>query len=472
MRDAPPIRSFWLQQALAGEQAGVSPLAGDTRADVCIVGGGFTGLWTALELKRREPALDVLVIDRDICGGGASGRNGGFAMTWMSKADAVLARCGAQDGVRWLRESEQAVAAIGAFCAEHGIDAEFRHDGWLWGAGSDTQMGAWSATLDRLDRLGLHPFEELSRERARALGGSERLVGGVLERGVATVQPARLARGLRRVAAARGVRIHERTAMLDLLPAGAPRVRTDRGTVRAERVVLALNAWAHELAVFRRSILPVASDVIMTAPAPERLAGLGLTSGLAISDSKMLVNYYRNTPDGRICFGKGGGAIPFAGRLGARFDGDSPRRTEVHRELLGFYPELGPVPLAAAWRGPATRTADGLPRFGRLPGAPAVVYGHGYTGNGVAPSYLGGKILAAMALESGDEWGAGPMLEARPSRFLPPEPLRFLGAGVVRGAIRRKERAEDRGARATRLDRALAALAPKGLAPVKDPDRS
>ena len=152
------MRSYWLQQALAGEE-GIeeTPLAGDLSVDVCIVGGGFTGLWTALRLKALEPALDVVIIDRDICGGGASGRNGGFCMSWMSKAASVINICGAQEASVMLRASEAAVGEIGGFCRDHDIDAQFRHDGWLWTASNRAQMDAWSDTVEVLDRLGSSP---------------------------------------------------------------------------------------------------------------------------------------------------------------------------------------------------------------------------------------------------------------------------------------------------------------------------
>ncbi|NIM28941.1 MAG: FAD-dependent oxidoreductase [Gammaproteobacteria bacterium] len=463
------MRSFWLEQALDAEPASPVPLDHDLSTDVCIVGGGFTGLWTALEIKRRDRSVDVTVIEADLCGSGASGRNGGFAMTWMSKAATLLEICGGQEGVRLLRASEDAVRAIGAFCDSHGLGAHFRQHGWLWTASNRRQIGAWQSTLDVLARHGLEPFDVLAPAQVAALGGSERHLAGVFEGSVATVQPALLARTLARVASEQGVHIYERTAMTGLQGGARPVVRTREARVTAEAVVLALNAWAHELPVFRRSILPIASDVVMTRPVPDRLHAVGLDTGIAISDSRMLVNYYRSTPDGRLCFGKGGGAIPFAGRLGRRFDDASPRREAIAREIGRFYPTLADAGIAAAWRGPATRTATGLPHFGRMPGAAAIVYGHGYTGNGVGPSHVGGQFLASLALGARDEWSQSPMVERRPARFLPPEPVRYAGGQLVRAAVGRKEAAEDAGREPGRLDTALAGLAPSGLAPVRKP---
>ncbi len=463
------MRSYWLQQALADDDAAITPLDGDRRVDICIVGGGYTGLWTALNLKEHDPSLDIAIIDADICGGGASGRNGGFCMTWMSKAATLIKLCGAQEGVRLLRESHNAVTAIGQFCADHGIDSHFRHDGWLWTAGNAVQVGAWSETLEQLDKLGIDAFDELDADEVARRTGSEVHFGAVFERGIATVQPALLARGLRRVAAERGVAIYEQTKMTRLIRETTPRVKTNRGTVTATRVILALNAWAHELPEFRRSIIPIGPSAFVTEPAPERLAEVGLTDGVAISDSHMLVNYYRTTLDGRLAWGKGGGRIPFAGRVGTNYDGPAPRPDLARSEFVRFYPSLSDLKIATTWSGPATRTDTGLPSFGRLPQAPAILYGHGYTGNGVGPSYLGGRILASLALDLDDEWANSPLVRM-PRAFMPPEPIRYIGGQMVRAAARAKDRAEDAGRKPGLLVNKLAALAPADLAPLHDDD--
>ena len=456
------MRSYWLNQALEQSPARPQPLSGDISADICIVGGGFTGLWTALHIKETDPSADIVIIERDICGGGASGRNGGFCMTWASKAPLLYPLCGRQETVRMVEASEAAVGAIGQFCADNGIDCEFRHDGWLWTASSETQRDAWRGAIDVLDKLGLHPFDELSPDEVARRSGTPVHIGGVYEKGTATLQPAVLARGLARVCAERGVRIFENTAMTELGRSSPPYVRTDRGMVKAARIVLALNAWAHELPEFRRAVMPICADGIATAPIPERLEKLGLRDGLAISDSRTMVDYYRRTADGRLVYGKGGGGIPFAGRVGNRFDTESSRPDEVRTAMLRNYPELADAPIVATWRGPATRTATGLPMFGRMKRAPAIVYGHGYIGNGVGPSYNGGRILAALALDRKDEWSECPLVGAS-GKLLPPEPFRFFGGQMVRAAVRAKDRADDQGRKSNLLTRYLAGLAPSGL---------
>ena len=461
-------RSFWLNQALRDEHTTPLPAhSGETSTDVCIVGGGFTGLWTAINLKQSQPSMDVTVIDKDICGGGASGRNGGFCMTWMSKATSILKATGGQEGVRLLRESQTAVRAIGEFCVAHQIDCQFRHDGWVWTASNDTQLGSWQETIEKLDKLGLHPYETLDADRLVAKTGSTGFVGGVLEAGVATVQPASLARGLRRVALELGVQIFENTPMRELIRTTPPKVWTEKGRIKADCVVLALNAWAHELPEFRRTVLPIAADVIATEPVPEKLAALGMDGCTAVSDSRILVNFYRPTVEGRLVWGIGGGAIPFAGRLGARFDDMAPRRHHVEQTLRRFCPDLATAKIEHAWRGPATRTSTGLPQFGRLRGAERIIYGHGYVGNGVGPCYLGGKILASLAMDQKDEWSETPLVNGPVGKKLPPEPLRFIGAEFVRAASMRVDQAQDDGRKPAKIDTFLASLGPAGLSPTK-----
>jgi hypothetical protein len=183
-----------------------------------------------------------------------------------------------------------------------------------------------------------------------------------------------------------------------------------------------------------------------------------------------LVNYYRPTRDGRLAVGKSGGALAFAGRVGGKFDGASPRAAQVERSLREFFPTLAHARVVSSWTGPASRTMTGIPIFGRLRGAPDVFYALGYSGNGVAPSVVGGRILASLVLGLDDEWArCGVVRETIPrGEKFPPEPFRFVGGQLVRAAIARKERAEDDGRRPGRLVGALAGLGPAGFVPTEE----
>jgi putative aminophosphonate oxidoreductase len=459
-------RSLWLQEALLGEKAAETPELLETiEADVCIVGGGYTGLWTALRIKELQPDATVVLLEADICGGGPSGRNGGFALSWWPKIETLQKRLGKEEALRLVKASEAAIAEIGEFCEREGVDAHFHQGGWLWTATSPAQVGSWEGAVAAAEAHGEHPFELLSGEEVQARTGSPVHLAAAYEKTAATVQPALLARGLRRVALERGVRIYERTAMTDLeREAGA--VRTPSGAVRAGAVVLALNAWAIKIRELSRALVAVASDMVATAPMPERLAESGWTGGEAISNCRLMVHYYRTTNDGRVAFGRGGGRLAFGGRVNSNFDYSGGQTEELKADLVRLVPAAEGVPVTNAWGGPIDRTTDGLPFAGRLPGRVPIVYGTGYSGNGVAPSLTFAKILASSALGLADEWSGAGLNQGVPSRF-PPEPVRFLGGLVVREAVRRKEGREDRGLTCDPVTGAVAGLAPQGFFRVK-----
>lgn len=461
--------SFWLDEALASEDP-VSPsrLDRDSRADVCIIGGGFTGLWSAIELKRARPDLDVVIVERDHCGSGASGRNGGFVLSLWAKYTTLAALCGEAEALRLCQASEEAILGLDDFCRAEGIDAELRLDGWLWAATSRAQAGTWDETLAALNAQGRHPFRILTAGETAQLAGSRAHLAGVYERVSASVQPARLARGLMRHARRLGVRIHEQSPMIRLERGAEARVVCEGGSIRAPRVILAMNAWASAFAEIRKAIVVVSSDIVVTRPLPELLAAIGWNSGLTISDCRMLVHYYRTTPAGRIVFGKGGGSglMAYGAQVGDRFDGPSPISAEVGDWLVRLYPQVTPRDLVQSWMGPIDRSRNGLPMFGPLPDQPNVFYAVGYSGNGVGPTMLGGKILAALALALDNEWARCGLVQPL-QRAFPPEPLRHLGGRVVRYAIASNDQAADEGRQSNRLLRALASLAPAGLSPIK-----
>lgn len=455
-----PHRSHWLNQSLSEPAA--PTLTEDTTADVAILGGGFVGLWTAIRLREQQPDLDVVVLERDVCGGGASGRNGGFVLSWWPKLPSLVRQVG-EENARWLgAASERAIDEVAEFCAEHGIDADFRHGGWLWTATSAAHMGAWSETVAYCERLGVRPFRELPDTEVAARTGSPVHLAGVLCERAATVQPAALVRGLRRVALERGVRIHENSEVTSFSRAAPSVVQTPAGRVRAHRVVIATNAWAGRVRELSRMLVVVSSDIVVTDPIPDRLAEIGWTGDESITDSQLMVSYYRTTADGRIAYGKGGWGIGYGSRFGASFDRDGKRAAEVTRTFRRVYPSLADVPIAGDWCGPIDRTDNGLPIFGALPTAPNVLYGIGFSGNGVGPSLMAGRILASLALGRRDEWSGCGLVDRTYRRF-PPRPVTFAGAHIVRSAVARKEAAEIDGRRPRRLDVRLSELVPSGL---------
>ncbi|CAM3774456.1 putative oxidoreductase OrdL [Pseudomonas reidholzensis] len=464
MRLAPSrslTRSFWLQSLQENLQPTL-PLEGEYRADVAIVGGGFVGLWTALTLKERDPDINVVILEQDICGGGASGRNGGFVMSWWPKIGSLMGFCTQEQALFLANAAEHAITELGEFCEQHGIDAHYTRSGWLWTATTPAHIDSWNGTLGLCERLGVRPFERLSQAEVAKATGSDVHLAGVYERSNATVQPGALVRGMRHVAINAGIRIFEQTPVNSIEPGPVVRLSTDKGHVNAAAVVLASNAWAAAIPELAGLIVPVNSSIVVTEPIPSKLEAMGWTGQQSITDSQLMVDYYRTTRDGRIAFGKGTGALAFGSRINDTFSHHPDSIALTERDLRRTYPNLAATQITSAWSGPIDRTYDSLPVFGSLAGSDNIHYGIGWSGNGVGPSRLGGRILASLALGSKDPWSTCPLV-GRPCRTFPPEPFRYVGGTLVRHAVIRKERAEMRGARPRAIDRLLAGLAPAGL---------
>ncbi len=454
------IRSLWLQEALARESGPVAPpLQGGLMTDVAIVGGGYTGLWTALRIKELDPTVDVTVLEADICGGGASGRNGGLVLGWYAKLKNLIAVCGEEEGVRLAKAATAAVDEIGAFCEAHGIEAHYRKAGLLSVATTPMHVRNWSERIAMLERHGIHDAERvLEPGEAAARGGSAYYLGGIFQKDAATIQPALLARGMRRVAIEKGIRIFEQTPVTDLQNERVPSLRTPDGVVIAKKVVLATNAWAAGLQELRRAIIVLSSDMVATAPAPQRVAATGWDGGEAITDSRLMVHYHQVTHDGRIAIGRGSGALAYLGQVTPAFNRSARRAAVVERGLRRFYPTLGDIPVTHRWAGAVDRSRTNTLVFGALDGNPNVRYGVGYSGTGVAPSLVGGRILASSVLERDDEWSST-RLNSGPAVLYPPEPARFFGGLLVREATRIKEENEERIEDSPAPVKALASLA-------------
>ena len=454
-------RSYWLQE-VAGDAPDCPPLDGRVRADVTIVGGGYVGLWTAIRIKQQEPQCDVAILEQDICGGGASGRNGGFVLSWWPKLASLTALIGNEEAVHVAQQSQQAIGEIGDFCINHAIDADYRQGGWLWTATSDAQRGAWDGLLDLCSRHGAKPFQRLDPTSVAQRSGSAAHREGVYESAAAIVQPAALARGLRRVALDMNVRIFEHTQMQSFSRTRPVRIECEKGSLCSDTLVIATNAWAACLPELSRAMVIVSSDMVTTAPIPEELERIGWERDLAITDSQTMVDYYRTTRDGRIAFGKGAATIAYGANIGPAFDRNVRRSREVESDFRRYYPSLDHVPITHDWSGPIDRTPNSIPLLGHLGGLEHIVYGVGWSGNGVGPSVIGGKILAALVLRYRDEWSNHPLVD-QPRTGFPPEPIRFLGAHVVRTAVATKERAEIDDRKPTWLSMRLSSLAPSGL---------
>jgi glycine/D-amino acid oxidase-like deaminating enzyme len=452
-------RSYWLREALALEDdpTPLPPPSEPAEHDVVIIGGGYTGLWTAYFLTETDPGIRVAIVEQDICGGGPSGRNGGFLHGWWDQLPALVELFGPDRALELAHAADAAVEGTRTFCERHSVDAWFRHSGYLRVSASVGQDGDGDDAVDTCRGLGV-PDElvPLSPAEVQARCASPAFRRGVFMRNAATVQPARLARGLRRVLLERGVVIHEGTRATDIAVDRDVRVRAEGVDLRAPQAVLAVNAWAGGWPRHRSSLVAWGSYMVLTAPAPELLERIGWTGGEAIADSRFTVHYFRTTPDGRVAFGAGVGAAGFGGRIGPSFERDGRAVERATAGLRRLLPDLAEVELTDAWGGPIDVSSDRLPIVGATHGG-RVHHAYGYSGNGVGPAHLAGRILAARIAGRDDPVAALP-LGARRSRRFPPEPIRYVGARVVREALIRRDELEDQGRRAGPIVRLLVRL--------------
>jgi glycine/D-amino acid oxidase-like deaminating enzyme len=455
-------RCAWLRETIAPGETDAPELDSDTRADVCIVGGGLAGLWTAITIKQRAPSTDVAIVEADICGGGASGRNSGMVLSQWAKFLALEAFCGAKDAIRLGHEFGNSASNIEAFCHEHGIDAEFRRDGWIWGATCARQVGSWNGILAAHAKYDIHAFRPLTSAEIAERTGSRSFLAGIYDPTAATLHPGKWVRGLRRVALQRGVRIYENSSMARLERSAPPVVRTARGSVTAARVVLTMNAWSLAIPELRGSILVIASDDAVTEPAPDLLDRVGYRAKPLMGDSQTFVTGFRTTGNHRFNPGVSGGIIGFGTMQGQRFEGRSIREDDMRACVQRGHPALANLKFADSWCGPIDRTQSGLPLFGALPTCPDIFYGYGFSGNGLSTTPIAGRILASLALGTKDEWSQCGLV--RPAQtWLPPEPFRYVGALMVRAAIKRKDALAYEDREPGFLVRRLAALAPGGI---------
>jgi glycine/D-amino acid oxidase-like deaminating enzyme len=458
--EAPPRtkRGWWMDEALAHEPGEpCPPLATDITTDVVILGGGYTGMWTAFFLKERDPGIDVVLLEQDICGGGPSGRNGGFVNGYWGSIGEMARRFGDADALELCLAASRSVTEVGRFTEQHGIDAWFMHGGEVAAASNPFQEGGWAGARDQAARFGVaDELLKLSADDVRKRIDSPVLSGGVFHADAATVQPARLARGLRRVLLQLGVRILERTPVRRFA-AGPPAVaETPGGSVRAAEAVVAVGSWGIHWKRFRRNIAVRGSYIVLTEPAPEKLAEINWTGGECLRDLRASLHYVRTTPDGRIAFGCAGMQPGLARRIGTRFTYDERFLRKAVADLHRMFPTFRDVPIAAGWGGPIDVAGTYLPFFGSSASG-NVHHGLGFTGNGVGPCHLGGQILASLAMHAEDGFSRLALVTHEPLRF-PPEPLLSPGMLFVNEAIRRKDDAEDAGRRPNPLVTAVARI--------------
>lgn len=380
-----PPASAWT--ASAESLAETRPLAGDRRADVAVVGGGYTGLSAALHLAER--GADVVVLDAAEPGWGGSGRNGGQVIPGLKDdPDELERKFGRETGRRMWQISGGAADFVFELIARHKISCHAQQSGWIGAAPHAAAVVTLRARAEQWQRRGA-PVEMLDRARMAELTGTTCYAGGLLDRRAGSLQPLAYARGLARAARQAGAAIHGRSAVTGLeARAGSRRVVTATGSVTAGTVILATNAYTDDLwPGLRRTVVPVQSYQVATRPLPEDVRRRVLPGGQSVSDLRRILFYFRLDPEGRLLMG---------GRGPLNDTGDPALFARLESAAARFFPQIGVPEWEHRWSGRVALTADHLPHLHEP--RPGVLIGLGYNGRGVAMATAMGKLLADRAL--------------------------------------------------------------------------
>jgi glycine/D-amino acid oxidase-like deaminating enzyme len=412
------------------------PLGADLECDVCIVGGGYTGLWTARLLKEADRSLSIHVLEADYAGAGASGHNDGIVTCAIGGHSLLtLADRFGLDCANYVhRAVTRSMVQICRFCNQEQVDADAELAGFYLVATSDAERSRLAESVRSLtERSRDTPAVQLlDTAEMRSRIGSPHLLSGIWYSGL-LINPHKLARGLARAVQRADVAIHERTPVLELRDEGrAVRLRTPRALVRAAQVVLATDAWQGQFPEFRRRVLPVWHHVLVTAPlsAADR-AVLNWRHRAACISSGDLGNFCRLTIDNRILFG--GGA---AGSAAGPEAGPGPARTaqaekSLRQSFRRFFPMLPDIQFTHFYGGAIGLTPDRLPKVGRV--SPRITYAHGYSGNGIATSHTLATLVRDSVLRLDNDDGELARVFQRPADPLfPPIPIRLMSAPALK----------------------------------------
>ncbi len=439
--------SLWWD-LLPGSLALRAPLPGNVDVDVAVVGGGVTGLWTAYYLAVADPALRVAVIERDVVGFGASGRNGGWCSALFAASEEKLDRvAGPGAGVAMRHAMAATVDEVGRAAAEEGIACRFAKGGTVVLARSPAQLARTRAEVDHARSIGVgeDDLRLLSAAEAVAQVGATEVLGGTFTPHCAAVDPARLVRGLAEAAERRGVAVYERTPAMAIAPGV---VETSRGTVTATNVVRATEGYTPTLRGEERTLAPVYSLMIATEPLPDHFwAEAGLADRQTFSDHRHLVIYGQRTADGRLAFGGRGAPYHFGSSVQPRFDRDTGVHDALAATLVQLFPALADVAITHRWGGPLGIARDWFPSVG-IDRRSGLAWAGGYVGDGVSTTNLAGRTLADLVLERTSELTSLPWVGHTWPKW-EPEPLRYLGINAGLALAGRADRAEERAGRQT-----------------------
>ena len=429
------------------------PLAGAApRTDLLVVGGGFTGLWAAIQAKEADPARDVVVVEAGRLADGASGRNGGFVSPSLTHGLAQGVACWPHEVGTLERLAAENMAGLERTLTAYGVEADFHKPGELTLALSEHQVGTVRAAYELHREHGV-PVEYLDAEQARARVDSPLYRSGMFDPEIALVDPARLVWGLARAAESLGVRLHEHTRATAFKAEGAGvRVRLDSGSIHAGRVVIGTNASRGVLRRFSAWVLPVYDHVLMTEPLTSaQLAAVGWEGREGLTDAGNQFHYYRRTLDDRVLFGGYDANYHFPGRIDPALEQSDASHGLLADHFLDIFPQLEGVRFTHRWAGVIDTTSRFTPVFGTALGG-RMAYAVGYTGLGVASTRFGAAVALDLVDGRDTELTRLGMVRRKPIPF-PPEPIRYAAVRATRSALAAEDRTGRRSLWLKALDR-------------------
>jgi glycine/D-amino acid oxidase-like deaminating enzyme len=433
-------KSFWL--ATYGPYVPNAPVRGPVSVDVAIIGGGFTGLSTAYNLRRSEPSMTVAVLESEIVGYGASGRNGGFSMTLFGLEPAITKRFfGPERTVEAHRYMERAVDYVDALIHEHAMQSDYWFPGFLRVATTPGYVRRIQHDLEILAAMGIDGITWLDAAQLRAEVDSPLFLGAWWEPRCGLLNPAKQVRELKRVAQGAGATVYEHTPVVEILRGRAFLLRTPEGSVLADKIVLATNAYSHLIPELHAKQAPAFTHMVVSEPlTPKQLATIGWRHRQGIEDARNLVHYFRLTIDNRLAMG--GSDVSLA--YGRDLDRDLNARVfaDLERDVVRLFPGLAGVRFTHRWGGPVSVPTQMVPDIGQLGDARAL-YSLGCMGHGVSLTHLNGRTLADLICERKTDLTSVWFVNRRTIPW-PPEPLRFVVSHAVRGYMRLEDRLYER----------------------------
>ena len=433
-------KSFWL--ATYGEYFPNPSLIGNLKVDIAIVGGGFTGLSAAYNLRKDDPGLSVVVLEAEVVGFGASGRNGGFSMTLFGLEPAVTkAIFGHQRTVEAHRYMERAVDYVDQLIREHELQSDYWFPGFLRAATTPGYVKRIQHDLEILTSMGITGITWIEADQIKNEVNSPRFLGGWWEPRSGLLNPAKQVRELKRLAMQFGASVYENTPVSEIQRGVDFSLTTPAGKVSAKKIIFATNAYSHLFPQLKRKQVPVFTHMVVTEPLSQaQLEAIGWKNRQGLEDARNLVHYFRLTIDNRLTMGGSDVSLAYGGDM--ERDLNAHTFINLEQDIIWLFPHLKGIQITHRWGGPVSVPLDMAPAIGYF-GDERAIYSLGGVGHGVSMTHLNGRTLADLALERKtdltDVWFVN-----RHMIPWPPEPLRTVASQAMRGYLRLEDRMFER----------------------------